>query len=475
MKYEGIHIVRVIIFSSVLMCFSCVYQPFEEVPSTIVLDFVVINNNCIAPCQISFENLSEGALIYSWDFGDDSQLVTDYNASHLYFEAGKYIVTLKGYNNGDTASISKVVTTDIITFEANVGDNANYYGRCVQQTSDGGYIVAGYTDRDDSGNVYLLKTNQGGEKIWDKTLGGQGWDEGWSVIQSSDNGYVVVGATNSFGGLLDVYLIKTDQNGEVVWSKTFGGFGNDVGREVMETLDGGYVIVGTLESDASKNVYLLKVDRNGNLQWDTVYGGSGTDEGWSVQEDSVDEFVIAGSTDSFNNQLDIFVAKKNRSGVKLFDSIIGGSGEEECRSLVKSSDGGYILTGVKKNLINGESDVYVVKTNPFGSVQWDRTIGSDLNDEGWSIIQTLDGGYAVAGIRSQQRSNFPDPFDAYLIKLDPAGNLQWEKTFGGNLNDTGMSIEQTSDGGFIIAGSTNSFGDTYHIYLMKTDAQGNIN
>jgi len=301
-------------------------------------------------------------------------------------------------------------------------------GRSVQETLDGGYIIAGYTRSFGAGSrdVYLIKTNPYGDTLWTHTYGGAGWDDGYSVQQTLDEGYIIAGSTNSFGaGMWDVYLIKTDTYGNTIWTQTYGGAGWDDGHSVQQTSDGGYIIAGSTRSfgAGSRDVYLIKTDTSGNALWTQTYGGSDYDDSDSVQQ---------------------------------------------------TSDGGYIIIGSKRHLITGKSDVYLIKTDSSGDTLWTQTYGGSSSDFGNSVQQTSDGGYIIAGSTSSFGAG---KSDAYLIKTDPSGNILWTQTYGGSDGDGGSSVQQTSDGGYIIAGSTISFDVgvyDYDVYLIKTDANGNL-
>jgi hypothetical protein len=258
-------------------------------------------------------------------------------------------------------------------------------------------------------------------KKWSRTFGGSGLDEGYSVQQTSDGGYVVAGYTYSYGaGEDDVYLIKTDAGGNKVWEKTFGGSSYDVGNSVQQTSDGGYVVVGTQSYGAwSADVYFIKTDAGGNKVWEKTFGGTGDYGGTSVQQ---------------------------------------------------TSDGGYVIAGYTTPYGAEKMDVYLIKTDASGNKVWEKTFGGSNADKGTSVQQTSDGGYVIAG----DTESYGAGGDVYLIKTDASGNKVWEKTFGGSSYDVGNSVQQTSDGGYVVAGETHSYGaGSSDVYLIKTDANGN--
>jgi hypothetical protein len=210
----------------------------------------------------------------------------------------------------------------------------------------------------------LIKVDANGNMQWSKTFGGQGWDAGYSVQQTSDGGYIIVGVTRSYGaGGYDVYLIKVDANGNIRWNKTFRGGGSTLGYSVQQTSDGGYIIIGETLSYGGYDVYLIKVDANGNMQWSKTFGGTGDDRGYSVQQ---------------------------------------------------TSDGGYIIVGVTRSYGAGLEDVYLIKVDANGNMQWSKTFGGQGWDAGYSVQQTSDGGYIIVGWTTSYGAGGDD---VYLIKL----------------------------------------------------------
>jgi hypothetical protein len=257
---------------------------------------------------------------------------------------------------------------------------------------------------------------------WSKTYGGNGEDIALDLVHTSDEGYALVGVTNSSGaGNYDFLLVKTDSSGNMQWNKTFGGPGNDVASALVQTSDGGYALAGSTNSfGAGSNDFLLvKTDSSGNMQWNRPYGGTGND--------------VASA-------------------------------------LVQTTDGGYALAGSTNSSGAGNYDFWLVKTDASGIMQWNETYKGANDDEAYALVQTSDGGYALAGYTYSLGAGNND---FWLVKTDASGNMEWNKAYGGTGSDWASALVQTSDGGYALAGTTYSFGSgKADFWLVKTDASG---
>ena len=353
----------------------------------------------------------------------------------------------------------------------------NEWGNSLIQTADGGYAIAGTTTSFGAGlsDAYLVKLDANGNLQWTKTIGGKEFEDGYSLIQTADGGYAIAGATNSFGaGGYDVYVVKLDANGNLQWTKTIGGKKEDVGlMSLIQTSDGGYAIAGATNSFGAGNgdVYVVKLDANGKLQWTKTIGGPGDEIGFSLIQTSDGGYAIASYTTSFGaGGGDVYVVKLDAKGNLQWTKTIGGPADEIGFSLIQTSDGGYAIAGLTGSFGAGGLDVYVIKLNANGNLQWTKTIGGKEDDKGYSLIQTSDGGYAIAGTTTSFGAGDED---VYVVKLDANGNLQWTKTIGGTELDLGHSLIQTSDGDYAIAGHTISFGaGETDVYVVKLDKNG---
>ena len=347
-------------------------------------------------------------------------------------------------------------------------------GNSVHQTSDGGYIIAGETESFGAGyrDVYLVKTDENGNEEWSKTFGGADEDMGNSVQQTLDDGYIIVGLTRSPGaGHADVYLIKTDENGNEEWNKTFGGQKTDFGYSLQQTSDGGYIITGITSSFGAgyADVYLVKTDENGNEEWSKTFGGKSADYGFSGQQTSDGGYILAGWTTSFGTgDVDIYLVKTDETGNEEWSKTFGGAGYDECQSVQQTLDGGYIIAGLTHSFGAG-GDVYLIKTDENGNEVWSKIFGGSAVDYCYQVKQIPEGGYIIIGTTYSFGAGGKD---IYFMKTDSDGNVEWTRTFGGSDQDEGLSVQQVSDGGYIIAGLTVSFGaGDKDVWLIKAGGE----
>jgi hypothetical protein len=312
-------------------------------------------------------------------------------------------------------------------------------------------------------------------------LGGAQEEFAYSFQQTNDNGYIVAGRTFSFGtGGWECYMSRFNSNGDTLWTKTYGNVLYDELQDVDTTSDGGFIAVGhTTTTDWDGNVYLIKTNANGIVQWSKEYGGSigFSDKGYSVRETSDGGFIIAGSTESYGSGGDdVYVLKVNALGVLQWTTTIGSAGTASVmdagREVQETNDGGFIVVGYTSAVDINFSDVYLVKLNAAGVVQWKKTYGGNSYDIGYTVQQTTDNGFIIGATTNSYGAG---NWDAYLLKTDANGVLQWSKTYGKSGEDRAQCARQTQDGGFILCGRSTGFGTgNFDVALYRTDLNGNL-
>lgn len=290
------------------------------------------------------------------------------------------------------------------------------------------------------------------DSIWATVSGGIQHDRAQSIQRTDDGGLIVVGSTASFGaGAGDVWLLKYDSEHTLLWSRTFGGSGIDQGWSVKQTVDGGFVIAGMTQSQGagSADGWLIKTDAEGNMVWNRTFGTSSYD--WLTTIDlTQDDGFILGGVKGTSAQLDQFwLVKTDSLGNHEWQRTFGGSDYDQCMSVIATDDGGYAMTGNTNSFSAGRSDVWVVRTNSAGDSMWARSYGGEWGEGGRTIVQTFDGGFAVAGKWREFRDGDDD---FWLVRLNESGDTLWTRSYGFQYHDECNAMIQTSQGEFILAG-----------------------
>ncbi len=347
---------------------------------------------------------------------------------------------------------------------------------------------------------------------WAKCLGGTAWDEATSIQQTADKGYILTGFTESNNGNVtgnhgkqDVWVVKLSSKGSVQWQRCLGGSEDDGAHSIHQTADKGYILAGRTHSDngnvkgnhGNADVWVVKLSSKGSVQWQRCLGGSENDFAESIQQTADKGYILAGSTRSSNGDVkgnhgdrDVWVVKLSSKGTVQWQKCLGGTKGDGASSIHQTADKGYILAGktfssngdVKGN--HGGDDAWVVKLSSKGTVQWQRCLGGTNWDLAYSIHQTADKGYILAGETASDNGDVKGNhgrFDAWVVKLSSKGSVQWQKCLGGSGEDVVNSIHQTADKGYILAGYTHSSnGDvkgnhgSYDAWVVKLSSKGGV-
>ncbi|MEO0248824.1 MAG: hypothetical protein ABIN58_04645 [candidate division WOR-3 bacterium] len=314
------------------------------------------------------------------------------------------------------------------------------------------------------------------QALFARTFGGPQEEYGRSVARTVDGGFAVAGHTASFGAGGDDFLVlKLNSDGSLAWARTFGGAQNDYATSVARTTDGGVVVAGQTGSFGAGTVdfLVLKLNSSGGLSWARTFGGTSGDFAYSITQTSDGGFVVAGSTLSFGaGNYDLLVLKLNSSGGLSWARTFGGTGDDRAYSIIQTTDGGFAVAGWTASFGAGGLDFLVLKLNSSGGLSWARTFGGTNLDGGGFITQTADGGFAVTGYTL----NFALGDTNFLVlKLNSSGGLSWARTFGGTNHDYAYSITQAADGGLAVAGYTAGFGAGGDDFLvLKLNSSGGL-
>ncbi|MBI4862392.1 MAG: PQQ-binding-like beta-propeller repeat protein [Candidatus Riflebacteria bacterium] len=348
----------------------------------------------------------------------------------------------------------------------------------VRQTSDGGYIIAGTTYSFGAGgsDAWVLRLRGDGSLAWQRTYGGAGTDFASDVQQTADGGFVVAGATTSFGaGGYDVWVLKLNGDGSIAWQRTYGGAGSfDEAYAVRQTTDGGFIVAGEANSFGSGDFWVLKLDGDGSVAWQKTYGNISIDRAAAVQQTTDGGFIVAGENAASGTNA--WVLKLNGDGSIAWQKTYGGADVDKANAVQQTMDGGFIVVGEARSF--GSTAFWVLKLNGNGSVAWQKTyddlISFNLSGIAQAVQQTSDGGFIVAG---QQYNSVVNGHPAWLLKLNADGSVAWQKAYGPSFVEQSYfnDVQQTVDGGFIVAGQTSLFGAGGHdVWVLKLDPDGAV-
>jgi uncharacterized delta-60 repeat protein len=320
------------------------------------------------------------------------------------------------------------------------------------------------------------------DTTWTRTFGGSSADGVQAMQQTSDGGFILAGYTFSFGSsYANAYLVRTDAAGNLVWSNAYGGAGWEYLFAVAETADGGFVAAGYTTSNGagSMDMYLLRVDAQGNQQWEHTFGGAGIDVAQGVAVDSQGNLILAGYTNSSGaGENDAFIVKTDAEGNELWTQVRGGEESDAAMDVLVDSQGNYLVAGASGSFEAENRDVYVVKLSPDGSIFWEQLYGhhGDYLSYEWgnAIIETSDGGYMVAGnSNAALGGSTGELMNMYLVRIDALGNLLWEEFAGrGQFYDYGNAVLELPGGDFLVAGTSKTRSNNNDIYMARINAEG---
>ena len=364
---------------------------------------------------------------------------------------------------------------EIITWAKTFGGETADMARGLCITADGGYAIIGGTASVGGGDINLLKLNSRGALVWSETYGGSSNDEGFAVIEADEGGFYVGGNYNVSTTSQYIYFLKVDGRGEILLDENIG---EDtlvqLGNSMMADPNGGFVIAGAVSSGlpgSYGDIYLAKIDNIGNLIWHKEFGDFGFDRGSAIIPAANNEYIAVGEFEYTFLHPGTFVAKLDDTGKVMWDDIWQGE-RTNGADWITATGGGYFVICGDEYFSTGNSDILLTMIDGDGVIWWQRTIGGLARDWSECVITTSDGGFAVAGSTESFGSG---GWDVYLVKTDSYGNVEWQRTFGGSGNDFGYALAQTADGGFVICGSTESYGSgATDMYVIKTDSDGRI-
>ena len=395
----------------------------------------------------------------------------------------------------------QVIILGVLDFTTTMGGSKNDVYKSIANTTDGGYVVLGYTQSKDGDistkltedfDFWVLKFSADNTLLWSKTFGGSKDDRGEDIITTKDGGFALLGYSQSTdndvtsnAGSKDFWVLKLTSSGTLSWQKNFGFLGSDYGTTLLETNDNGYLITGVLDVTASNgqgnsrstqkhaggNIWAINLNNSGDLEWSKYYGGSSTDIPLGVVKTIDNGFIIAGSSDSADRDItnnkggyDFWILKIEANGTVVWGKNFGGSEIDEASAITQTNDGNFIVVGdtrssnkdVSNN--NGAADLWMLKISQEGILIWEKTFGGTSFDVGRSISRTQDNGFIISGSSRSLDANFNNQGqnDALIIKVDSEGNIVWQETVGGREIDFLYDAVELNNKTVIAVGESNS-------------------
>lgn len=386
----------------------------------------------------------------------------------------------------------------VIEWEHSYGGSNNDDAFSVRQTTDGGFIAVGSATSYDgdvtglhgNGDMWVLRIDNGGSIRWQKCFGGSSIDDGHSIVQTPDGGYCALGMSQSIDGdvtgnhgIVDFWLARIDSGGSLLWQKSLGGSGNDYAYGLDNTSDGGFILSGSSRSSdgdvsinhGNEDYWIVKTDSAGGIEWEKSFGGTGPDRAQAAHQTRDGGYIVAGFSNSSDGDVagnhgaeDGWILKLDATGGIQWQKSIGGTNGDGMYDLRQTTDSGYIVSGYSYSNdgdvsgLHGTDDCWVVKLDSVGNIEWQHPVGGTGYEYGYAAEQASNGGYIVAGGTTSNNGeisgnhstgNIPD---WNVVKLDEYGVIEWQLCLGGTAYDDARWIEQSSDGGFIVAGNSKS-------------------
>lgn len=416
---------------------------------------------------------------YAWNFGDGTTS-SDASPIHTYVSPGKHTVALKVTTDDGTDTETKTdyisLSTQILTFGGAAVDRA----RALVEIDPGEFVLAGDTQSSGAGqrDACLVKVGSDGLQDWIKTFGGARDDFANALALSADGGLLLAGGISvsvAAGYQQNMYLVKTDASGNRVWSNDFASSDRQYANGLLELSGGGVVLAGTAwsnDTDASQAA-LFTTDGDGNdvLSWSPEPAAQQSVAANGITGASDGGIVVTGMLQTLGEASSLYLAKFSTAGQTIWSQVFGEGQGAVGMAVTASAKGGFIAAGSITNTTNSSADVYLARTNASGSLLWSKTFGGSGEDRAYGLIETADGGIVIVG---ETASSGAGLYDIYVIKTDAQGKLLWSRTYGGAKSDRGYAVIETLEGGLAMAGSTESFGaGSLDMCLIVTDASGN--
>ena len=439
------------------------------VEDTVAIYCEVVSSNHIAKIELWVNGDSTGIIDYEFPF------ILHWNTHN--HDNGHHILFVRQYDHSgniyDSEDLSLIVNNFLIYHKTFGSENSNEAGYSILQKPDSSFVILGSIDND----ILLVKADRYGNTHWSQTYGGSQLDQAYHIAQTSDGGFIISGSTESFGfGGSDIRLTKTDPNGLIEWNKYLGSNYNEHGGQVLLSEDGGYIVVGNRDfgENRGQDIWLIKTNSQGDTIWTKTFGGTASENGVDILDTEDNGYIILGNKTTISNEdTDIYIIKLDSIGNEQWSQNYGNGSNDYGQSILQNSDGGYTIKFIVKSFGVENTSTGLIKINSIGEMIWTKTYGGTYSIPSEIFYQTDTGNY----IFTCSVFNYSDnSYDAWMFKVNENGEIIWDRTFGKSNHDYGFSAIQTLDNGFVLVGSTNNFGNgdanSSDLWLVKTNPQG---
>ncbi|MEL1226239.1 MAG: Ig-like domain-containing protein [Candidatus Neomarinimicrobiota bacterium] len=477
----------ILIFSTGAVFFSCsLSSDADEESSDMSIAISAPNNQAIVSDSVLIDlEIGDDSMISKVELwvNNDSTGIQDLTPpfSILWntkdYKNSSYDIFVRSYDmqgkKFDSGTIT-ITISNFLVFSKTFGSNEkSELGRSIIQTIDSGFVMLGEVDND----ILLMKSNRYGDMEWQQSFGGSQTDIASHIEQASDGGFIISATTESYGqGGKDIWLFKTSSSGLIEWNKYIGTPYDDYSGQVLETEDGGFIVIGSKgSSDQNDNdIWLIKTNSQGDSSWTRSYGGSQFDRGNDILADNQGGFILLGSTESQGNGgKDIWLLKVDENGNDQWNNTYGNGSDDIGQSMIRTLDGGFLIRYLIESYGEGNTSVGLLRLGPNRQELWTKTVGGSMGITGRGFQKVSDDEYMMS---CSLFDNGKNSYNAYIIKIGDSGDIIWDKIFGGEESDRARSIVQTLDGGYAIAGSTCNYGNGNKLdpdlWLIKTDSEG---
>ena len=445
------------------------------------------NNSIVQDTVLIFCESNNDNIVFKielWVDGDSTE-VCDYSAPFILtwdtykYDNGIHTLFIRLYDEeGNTVDSDDVdvIVNNFLTFSSTFGsETTSEVGYSISQRSDSSFIILGGIDDD----ILLVGSDRYGNIEWHQSFGGSQLDKANHIKQTSDGGYIISGTTESYGfGGSDIWLFKTGPSGLIEWNSYLGTSNNEHGGQVIETPDGGFAVIGDrdLLGNGDSDIWLIKTNSQGDSVWTRSFGGSEPEHGYDIILNEDGGFTLLGSTQSIGNGgSDIWLIKTDANGNEQWSQSYGDASNDVGHSMLHTYDNGYLIRSNIQSFGDGNTATGLLRVGSNGEEIWTKTFGGSSGDPGYSFRKTSDDEYILVCSLFDHGDN---AYDAWLIKLNDSGDITWEKMFGETEHDRGYSVIETLDGGYAFVGSTNNFGNgdknNSDLWVIKTDQNGFI-